>query len=1265
MSKKYQKSILFSIIFVMIPFIVFASLKLENVYPRLGQLNTPIQVNLFGNGFDETTRVSIISDVGNKRLIIGSEHSRSSAYKISMFGNVAFVGCTTKNSTHGIQIIDVSIPENPNEVGFIETTDTIKALAIRGNTLYAACSLNDEYALINTYDIQIPAYPQFLSTIEISNSDESSNNIQDIDFWDNLILILFPDYIQLFQLKAGEIPAFIKLPDFSYAKQMVVSQGKAYVIDYQQGYLYAIVLSVTEPSIESIKIQGKPNDIVIQDNIAYLTNETGLETIHIENLQPLGAINTAGRSAGLMVRNQTAYVADSESGLQIIDVSNPNAPEQIGNVDTPGIASAVALFENAAIVADNDSGVQIIDILNPEISNLIASMNMNGDATGIQIVNQIAYVSTTGEEPGLTMIDISQINHPEVIGKTDSSWAYDVAVTNQIACVIDDGLLQLIDVRNPENPSVISRIQNSEGDVTDVSIVNNLAYLALGYGGLAIYDISDSTDPSLKAQMSIREMINLGSVIGITIDGNMAYLACEEGFQLINIANASLPEALGHISYHLINNERINIKMKVHQGYAYIVHCNELIIIDISNTWYLAKKGTITLSDCGNDISIMDNMAYVAMGGSGIAVIDIQNKDFPQIIGIVETPGNAMALEIMDNIALVADKSKGFVIVPLPVEIPKNHIQVNSSNQLTVNLPVDRIAQEGHYTIKVFNNNDNHELPGAFTFQDNLRTSKAIIIASSRTANPENDALWDAFKRVADNAYRTLLYQGFYRENIRYLRSDFCTDCENPVIDVDGDNLTDIYQKPSRTILVESLQNWASQTDDCVIYFVGHGLMNAFIINTEISTTELLTPELLNKWLILYQRNMPDDGRMVIIYDACRSGSFINEIKIPEAASINQKFIMITSANAFENAIFSDKGRDSFSYNFWNAIYDGDFLDDAFFYSQNKLAAYQTSLMDANGNKASNEKNDKIDANNIIIGRGYGNMPALSPICKNVNSDVPDEFENDDAFLHANLITNFDKETYSQCHTFHHAQDQDWFMFFGLYGTVYSLEINATQSSCDPMIEIFDIDGISLLVKKDNGIAGENEYLDWFCQRDGIYFIKISNNSNAFGQQNTYAIKMYEPYASFNGRISGRVYDAITLTPIENVNVRLEGKYTFEGRYKKNESIALYKIRSIIIGNYNLIAEAPGYHPFSTNLEIFQLKMADFDIHMNPLPLKCDINGDRVINMYDLILILQISCGFVENNQVKNNCADICFEKDGRFRVGLDEAVYVMKEISE
>ncbi|MCL4554068.1 MAG: cell wall-binding repeat-containing protein [Actinobacteria bacterium] len=53
-------------------------------------------------------------------------------------------------------------------------------------------------------------------------------------------------------------------------------------------------------------------------------------------------------------------MADSGSGLQIIDVSNPVAPVLLGSLDTPGDAREVAISGTTAYVADAAAGLQVI-----------------------------------------------------------------------------------------------------------------------------------------------------------------------------------------------------------------------------------------------------------------------------------------------------------------------------------------------------------------------------------------------------------------------------------------------------------------------------------------------------------------------------------------------------------------------------------------------------------------------------------------------------------------------------------------------------------------------------------------------------------------------------------------------------------------------------------------------------------------------------------------------------------------------------------------
>jgi hypothetical protein len=72
MLSNIHKIIAVVFVFMLVASVANAELKLESVYPTLGELGKDLQVTLKGTGFDENTRVSMYPDSGNKRSIIGS-----------------------------------------------------------------------------------------------------------------------------------------------------------------------------------------------------------------------------------------------------------------------------------------------------------------------------------------------------------------------------------------------------------------------------------------------------------------------------------------------------------------------------------------------------------------------------------------------------------------------------------------------------------------------------------------------------------------------------------------------------------------------------------------------------------------------------------------------------------------------------------------------------------------------------------------------------------------------------------------------------------------------------------------------------------------------------------------------------------------------------------------------------------------------------------------------------------------------------------------
>jgi hypothetical protein len=66
----------------------------------------------------------------------------------------------------------------------------------------------------------------------------------------------------------------------------------------------------------------------------------------------MGSEDTPMHSTAVAVSGGYAYVADSGSGLRVLDVSTPSAPVEVGFFDTPGVANHVAISDGYVYLSD-------------------------------------------------------------------------------------------------------------------------------------------------------------------------------------------------------------------------------------------------------------------------------------------------------------------------------------------------------------------------------------------------------------------------------------------------------------------------------------------------------------------------------------------------------------------------------------------------------------------------------------------------------------------------------------------------------------------------------------------------------------------------------------------------------------------------------------------------------------------------------------------------------------------------------------------------
>ncbi|GMW00566.1 MAG: hypothetical protein AMXMBFR84_17030 [Candidatus Hydrogenedentota bacterium] len=226
----------------------------------------------------------------------------------------------------------------------------------------------------------------------------------------------------------------------------------------------------------------------------------------------------------------------------------------------------------------------------------------------------------------------------------------------------------------------------------------------------------------------------------------------------------------------------------------------------------------------------------------------------------------------------------------------------------------------------------------------------------------EGNRLWSATTSAASSAFKAMTQQGIVRTAIYTV---------SPVINLslDGDATHDIDAWATNTEVEFSLTQKAIEpvngeaVDNVVVYLVDHGAPGKFRLN---ESNEILSESDLATWLNTIQDNI--SGTLVIVYDACESGSFLESLSLPQYAG---RRIIITSTRIEKAANFVANGLLSFSTFFWMQILNGDSVGAAFDRAEQAMTwSGQNPRMDANGNDIDNEQADFDIANAVFIGKG-------------------------------------------------------------------------------------------------------------------------------------------------------------------------------------------------------------------------------------------------------------------------------------------------------
>jgi hypothetical protein len=243
----------------------------------------------------------------------------------------------------------------------------------------------------------------------------------------------------------------------------------------------------------------KPMGLDISGHLGYIAaSDEGFYILNLtDKWSPVeyGYVDTPGNATDVIVNGRFAYLADGPAGVHVIDIFDPHNPVIVGSYDTPGLAQRLFLQGRTLFVADGEGGVQILDVADPGMPSFVqqivpADYVYDLDMMGNYLVvgtNEGIHTYKVGSFNG----GISNINNHVYPNHFSAFQVIDVRVVGDIAFVVggEDGFYT-VNVHDPNDPFLLDRWNLTGVYLKSLEVYGQFAYCVFNTG-VYTFDISD------------------------------------------------------------------------------------------------------------------------------------------------------------------------------------------------------------------------------------------------------------------------------------------------------------------------------------------------------------------------------------------------------------------------------------------------------------------------------------------------------------------------------------------------------------------------------------------------------------------------------------------------------------------------------------------------------------------------------------------------------------------------------------------------------
>lgn len=361
-------------------------------------------------------------------------------------------------------------------------------------------------------------------------------------------------------------------------------------------------------------------------------------TNYAEPLYRTSGVDTPGIAQDVAASGSYAFVADDQSGLEVVDLSDPSSPRIVGNLDTAGISFQVAASGNLVYLIHYGSGLRIIDVSDPAAPRQVGFLS-GSTYYGVAVEGTTVYLTIwTGDaQSGLRVIDASDPTAPRIVGGANTGGgASAVAVSGGIACLADGSALRIIDVSVPTSPLIVGTL---DAPAWHVCLEGDTAYIVSGSDDLRVVDLSNPTFPQIVGSAALA-----GSAEDVAVSGGRVFVAAgSRGLQEFDVSEPTAPVPVREVS-------TLGMAWGVAMAGAYACVAVEYVGLRVFDTLNPpAQAGRLSLPDLPTALTVRRSLAYVVAGSSSqpvgyLGVVDVSDPGAPVVQGSCSTLGGPTSI---------------------------------------------------------------------------------------------------------------------------------------------------------------------------------------------------------------------------------------------------------------------------------------------------------------------------------------------------------------------------------------------------------------------------------------------------------------------------------------------------------------------------------------------------------------------------------------------------------------------------------------------